>query len=155
MKVLILFDKRNYVRYLRSWSQKVIKISINKKSQVSIGTCAKVTTLSGGPKVEKDFQVKFMGLEHHGNPKPTKEKRCYPCNVPASMHFSSMAPPNVHVCHTRRLPQSKSFHVLLTLTTHSMYYQKAPQTRFFTSHTATSLEVLHAWSFIYVENGRE
>ena len=26
---------------------------------------------------------------------------------------------------------------------------------FFTSHIAISLEVLHAWSFIYVENGRE
>ena len=89
-----------------------------------------MTTLSGGPKVEKGFEVKFMGLEHHGSPKPTKEKNYYPCNAPTNMHFSYVAPPNVHVCHIRRLPQSKLFHVLLTLTTHSMYYQRAPQTCF-------------------------
>ena len=116
----------------KKWSlEKLLKYQQTKKVKCPLGTCAKMTTLSGGPKVEKGFQVKFMGLEHHDNPKPTKEKNCYPCNMPASMHFSSMAPPNVHVCHIRRLPQSKLFHVLLTLTTHSMYYHRAPQTPFF------------------------
>ena len=84
-----------------------------------------------------------------------KKKNYYPCNVPASMHSSPVAPPNIHVCHTRRLPQSKSFHVLLTLTTHSMCSKEHHKPVFFTSHIATSLEVLHAWSFIYVENGGE
>ena len=37
-----------------------------------------MTTLSGEPKVEKGFQVKFMGLEHHGSPKQTKEKKLLP-----------------------------------------------------------------------------
>ena len=40
-----------------------------------------MTTLSGGPKVQKGLQIGFMGLEHHGSPKQIKELNFNLCNA--------------------------------------------------------------------------
>ena len=68
---------------------------MNKKIHVSIGPCAKVTTLSGGPKVEKRFQIMSICLKHADSTK--KEKKTCAC-----IHYACVAPPPTS-CWTAKL----------------------------------------------------